>query len=307
MNVLVVGGAGLIGRGLVTALQARGERAADLSLPGASPAPSLAPTDVFRADISDATAVAAAVASFAPDVIVHLAAMLQYTCELNPAGAIASNVVGTLNVLEAAVRSGVRRVVFASSNAAYGERHDLMREDDPVPVNLSLYGETKRLGEMLGSRYKHLHGLEFLALRYSGVIGPVAVASRGMAFARQCLINTADGRDASLDFVSGDETCHLTHVDDAVAATLAAITHPAPSHVVYNVAGPDGNFVSLRELHAAVRRHAPGAGKATFSGRARSAGPVDSSRLRQDLGVEPAVDLARGIAAILSPSRRQMR
>lgn len=307
MKILVIGGAGLIGRGLVTALQARGERVADFSLPRANPAPGLAPSDVFRGDIANAAEVAAAVAGLAPDVIVHLAAMLQYDCELNPAGAVASNVVGTVNVFEAAIRNGVRRVIFASSNAAYGERHDLMREDDPAPVNLSFYGETKRLGENMGLRYKQLHGLEFVALRYSGVIGPVAVASRGMAFARQCLINTADGREANLDFVSGDETCHLTHVDDAVAGTLAAISHPSPSYTVYNVAGPDGNFVSLRELHDAVRRHSPGAGKATFSGRARSAGPVDTTRLRQDLGVAPAIDLARGIAAILGPAPRGTR
>lgn len=303
MKVLVIGGAGLIGRGVVTALRERGDRAADLSLPGSKSAPGLPPADVMRADIADAAAVDAAVASFAPDVIVHLAAMLQYDCELNPAGAVASNVVGTLNVFEAAVRHGVRRVIFASSNAAYGERHDLMREDDPVPVNLSFYGETKRLGEMMGQRYRQLKGLEFMALRYSGIIGPVAVASRGMAFARQCLINTADGQDATLDFVSGEETCHLTHVDDAVAATLAAITHPAPKYTVYNVAGPDENFVSLRELHATVRRLSPGAGKVNFTGRARSAGPVDTSRLRQDLGVTPAIDLPRGIAAILGALR----
>lgn len=61
---------------------------------------------------------------------------------MNPACAVASNVVGTFNVFEAAIRNGVRRAVFASSNAAYGERHDLMREDDPKPVNPSFYGET---------------------------------------------------------------------------------------------------------------------------------------------------------------------
>ncbi|MGD9829035.1 MAG: NAD-dependent epimerase/dehydratase family protein [Hyphomicrobiaceae bacterium] len=300
MRILVLGGSGLIGRGLVAALARAGDTVAVLSRSALAAPAGPAVHARIQADIADADAINAAVADFRPQVIVHLAAMLQHDCERDPAGAVASNVVGTVNVFEAARAHGVQRVVMASSIAAYGERHDLMREDDPAPASLSLYGETKRLGELLGQRYQQLHGLEMVALRYSGVIGPGGVAGRGMALARHLLIGTANGGDVHLDFVSGEETCHLTHVDDAVAVTVAAIRHPAPRHAVYNVAGPDANFVSLRDLHAAVRRQRPAAGRASFSGRARSAGPVDTTRLREDLGVTPAVGLADGLAAILA-------
>ena len=121
-----------------------------------------------------------------------------------------------------------------------------------------------------------------------------------MALVRQRIKETARGADVVIEGASGAERAHLTHVTDAAGATLAALTHPRPAHHVYNVAGPQANYMSLEEMHAAVRRLAPGAGKAVFSGRGRSAGPVDTSRLREDLGFTPAVSVEAGLACVLS-------
>ena len=187
-------------------------------------------------------------------------------------------------------------MVFGGSIASYGERADLMREEDPPAPSTGLYGMTKRLGEMLGARYAALHGMTFVSLRYGGVFGPVEVKSAGMALVRQRIKETARGKDVVVEGASGRERFHLTHVSDAAGATLAALIHPKPVHQIYNVAGPDANYCSLEEMHSAVRRLAPGAGRALFSGQGKSSGPVDTGRLRTDLGFTPMTSLEEGLA-----------
>lgn len=214
---------------------------------------------------------------------------------MNPKAAVETNINGMVNVLEAAAANKVRRVVFASSVAAYGLRSDTLRESDPPVAACSFYGETKRFGEILGAKYADLHGMEFLSLRYSGVFGPGPVHGRGMALARAELKATASGQNVSLDYVSGDEVCHLTHLSDAVNATFAAIRHPAPSHRIYNIAGPEENHISLREFHAAVQAVIPSAGEAKFTGHGRSGGFMDISRMRDDLGVVPKISVREGL------------
>jgi nucleoside-diphosphate-sugar epimerase len=294
MRVAVIGGTGLIGTASADALVAAGHGVTLVSRH--PPGPAENGTSWVRGDIGEAAAIRAALAEIRPDAVLHLAAYLQFACEQNPAEAIRVNVDGTLNVLEACRELAIRRFVFGGSIASYGERADLMREEDPPVAATGLYGMTKRLGEMLGSRYAALHGLTFVSLRYGGVFGPVEVKSAGMALVRQRIKETARGKDVVVEGANGSERFHLTHVNDAAGATVAAITHPKPAHQVYNVAGPPGNYMSLEEMHAAVRRLVPDAGKAIFSGRARSAGPVDTTRLREDLGFAPAVSVEAGLA-----------
>jgi nucleoside-diphosphate-sugar epimerase len=295
MRTAIIGGTGLIGAATTGLLSRHGipvvvlsRRAPDFSL--------AASAQWLACDICDAAALGAAIARIRAESIIHLAAYLQFACEANPAEAVRVNVDGTLNVLEACRTHGVRRLVFGSSIAAYGERHDLMRENDPPSENIGLYGMTKRLGEMLGERYAALYGIEFVALRYCGIFGPVAVGSAGMALVRQRIKETAHGRDVAVEGASGNERVHLTHAEDAAGATLQALEHPKPSYTVYNVAGPEGNYLSLKEFHAAVRAIVPEAGNVLWSGQGRNAGPIDTRRLREDLGFTPAVSVSAGLA-----------
>lgn len=302
MRVALLGGSGLIGGTTAARLAAQGAQVIVLSR---NEPPRLAPGCQWRgADVTDAAGLEHALAAVQPGVVVHLAAFLQYACEQDPTQAVRVNVDGTVNVLEACRRLGVRRMVFASSIAAYGERSDLMREDDPPGARTGLYGMTKRMGEMLGERYAALHGLEFIALRYAGVFGPGEVHSPGMALVRQQIKQCALGHDVVVDGATGDERSHLTHAEDAAEATCRAALHPKPAHRVYNVGGPPQNWITLREFHAAVRVLAPGAGSALWRGRGRDSGPVDLARLREDLGFTPAVTVAAGLRADLGLTAR---
>jgi len=297
MHVALIGGTGLIGTASAHALVAAGHGVTLIARN--PPERPLDGAGWVRGDIGDAAAIRSALSEIHPDAVLHLAAYLQFACEQNPAEAIRVNVDGTLNVLEACRELDIKRLVFGGSIASYGERADLMREDDPPVAATGLYGMTKRLGEMLGARYAALHGLTFVSLRYGGVFGPVEVKSAGMALVRQRIKETARGKDVVVEGASGSERTHLTHVSDAAGATVAALTRARPAHQVYNVAGPPENHMSLEEMHGAVRRLVPAAGKALFSGRGRSSGPVDTTRLRTDLGFLPAVSVEAGLASDL--------
>ncbi len=98
-----------------------------------------------------------------------------------------------------------------------------------------------------------------------------------------------------VDGASGNEHIHLTHVTDAAEATLCALQHPEPKYTVYNVAGPEANYRSLKDFHATVRAIVPSAGNVIWSGQGRSAGPADTRRLREDLGFKPSISLHTGL------------
>ncbi len=298
-RVLVFGGSGLIGAATVRLLLDRGHEAVLFSR-GAASVPGALGAE--RGDIADKAAVSGAFAKWRPDAVLQLAACLQVQCQQDPAGAVATNVTGATNVLDAAADHGVGRFIFASSIAAYGERHDLMREDDPPAPQISIYGEMKRLGERLGIQYAAKAAMSFAALRYSGVFGTGGASAPGMSLARHMLMETAAGNDAELDFVNGEELAHLTYVADAAEASYLALTNAKLGYPIYNIGGPAENHISLKGFHAAVRHAQPGAGNARFGTQpgAKPAGPVDITRMRDDLGWSPRYGVEAGIKAALT-------
>lgn len=292
MHIAIIGGSGLIGSETARQLVGAGHTVTLLSR---RPAPDLADLPWKACEIADAGAVRDTLAAIHPEAVIHLAALLQFSCDQQPAEAIRINVDGTVNVLEACRAAGIKRVVFGSSMAVYGRRTDRMSEADPIPDDVGLYGQTKRLCEILGARYRALYGMEFVALRYAGVIGPQELHSAGMAMVRQQIRSTASGQDVTIDSASGRETVHLTHVSDAAAATVAAALHPTPAHTVYNVAGPIDNYMTLVDYYEAVRALVPHAGAVHWAGSARGAGPLDLTRLQADLGVTPQVTVQEAL------------
>jgi UDP-glucose 4-epimerase len=293
MRIAILGGTGLIG--LSTALRLI-EAGIDVTVISRRK-PAAMPFGVkwLCADIADREGVQNALQLARPDRVAHLAGYLQFGCEQNPAEAIRVNISGTSNVLESCHVLGIRRVVFGSSIAVYGERHDTMQEEDPLPRNVNLYGVMKRLCEVLGERYQSLYGMEFVALRYSGVFGPSESQSPGMALVRYKIKQCALGHDVRIDGAGGSERIHLTYVTDAANATFSALMHPAPSYCIYNVAGPAQNYLTLSDFHGLVCSLVPSAGKAIWSGCAKSAGPLDTTRLQEDLKCVATVSVYQGL------------
>ncbi|MBC8451816.1 MAG: NAD(P)-dependent oxidoreductase [Rhodospirillaceae bacterium] len=203
---------------------------------------------------------------------------------------------GTLNLLAAAVACGVRRFVFASSIALYGPGGIVFAEDTPPIGPVSLYGQTKQLGEALCARFLALHGLDYVALRYGGVFGPGGeVRGSGMSGLRHLLKQTMGGRDVTLDGASGDECFQYVYVKDAAEATIQAMDRQNLAYRSYNIAGPLENYVSLKEFHAAIRRAVPEAGSVEFTGKSHSGLRVSIDRIRDNMGFEPRLSVEEGL------------
>mgnify|MGYP005852725877 FL=1 len=185
MRVFVTGTAGFIGFHLARLLLAEGHQVAgfdgmtdyyDVRLKQRRHA-MLHQNEGFTATeamLEDAAALSAAVSGFAPDVIVHLAAQagVRYSLE-NPRAYVSANVLGTLNVMEAAQAAGVRHLLMASTSSVYGANEDMpFDERQKADTQLTIYAATKKANESMGHAWAHIHGLPVTMFRFFTVYGP---------------------------------------------------------------------------------------------------------------------------------------
>ncbi len=176
MRALVSGGAGFIGSHVVDDLCAAGHEVAvidDLSSGRRENLP--AGVELVVLDIRDGAAVDAAMARLRPELVSHHAAQTSVAVSVrDPAGDALTNVVGTVNILEAARRHGVQRLIFASTGGAiYGEVPDGERAAvGRSPAPFSGYACAKLAAESYLDYYRRAHGLRTVVLRYANVYGP---------------------------------------------------------------------------------------------------------------------------------------
>ncbi len=307
---LVTGGAGFIGSHLATALVERGDRVRaldDLSsgkwknlghLPTGEPG-SGAQVELLQGSVTDPGALRAACRGV--EGIFHEAAQVSVPASIrDPMASYSTNVMGTLQVLEAARAEQVGRVVFAASSAAYGDQPSLPKDESMPTRPLSPYAAGKLAGEELMAVWGRVFGLRTVSLRYFNIYGPRQADDSPYSgvialFARAVL----EGRPATI-FGDGEQTRDFTFVEDAVRANLLAMERELEPGIVLNVG--TGQRVSINELQ---RKLAELAG---FSGEPRRsparAGDVRHSqasieRARELLGFEPRVGLREGLAQTL--------
>jgi UDP-glucuronate 4-epimerase len=201
------------------------------------------------------------------------------------------NVLATQRLFEAASAAGVR-VVFASSSSVYGDAERYPTPEDVEPRPISPYGITKLACEHLAAAYAP-QGLDAVVLRYFTVYGPRQRPD--MAFAR-VVAALAEGRPFEV-YGDGSASCGFTFVGDAVAATVLAMERGRAGGV-YNVGG--GEEATLADALALLERVA--GRRLEVVHRERAAGDArrtaaDISRIRSEVGWEPATPLERGLRA----------
>ena len=222
MKTVVTGGAGFIGSHLVNELIAHGFEVHALDdLSSGDSSRVHAGAVLHTADIRGAEA-RETIKSVKPDVIFHLAAQADVQRSiLQPGFDTYVNVLGTLNVLEAARDADVRKIVFASTSGVYGNlQKELLTENDPT-VPISFYGLSKLAAEHYIRLYNQFHGLAYTVLRYGNVYGPGQTVKGEGGVVAVFLDQIEKGLSL---FVNGDgeQTRDFIYVKDVVQANLAA-------------------------------------------------------------------------------------
>ena len=309
MKAFVTGGAGFIGSNLVDALIARGDTVEvldDLStgkasnLEGALAAGAV----LHEADLRDGERLAGLAEAFAPDVIFHLAAQIDVRRAVaDPAFDAQVNVGGTINVLEAARRAGVPRVVNSSTGGAiYGDAGTIPTPEDHLAAPMAPYGQSKLAAEGYLGLYARLHGLSSVSLRYANVYGPRQDPhGEGGVVAIFCG-RLAEG-GAPIAFGDGRQTRDFIYVGDVVSANLAA----AATDWAGSCNVGTGTETSVIELADALRALGNGTPFELSYAPARTGeierSAVDPALAREALGWRAEVALADGLERTLAGVR----
>ena len=306
MHCLVTGGAGFIGSTLVDALVARGDAVTVLDNLSTGKADNLetalaAGARLIEADVRDAESVAAAFAQARPEIVFHLAAQIDVRHSVQrPSDDAQTNILGTINVLDAARAHGVGRVVNTSTGGGlYGDA-ELLPTPEDLPIRpLAPYGQGKLAAEGYCELYERLHGLSTVSLRYGNVYGP-RQDMQGEAGVVAIFCNRVREGRRPLIFGDGHQTRDWVEVSDVVRANLMAAES--------RVSGPfnigHGRETSVLDLLEALREVGAGAGLEPEFAPER-AGEVrrsclDVSKAAAVLGWRARVTLLDGLQTIMN-------
>ncbi len=300
---LVTGGAGFIGSHLVDGLLAAGHQVRVLDDLSTGDEAHLArhrgKLKILRGDLRDVDAVRAAMQD--AEVVFHLAALSSVQRSIvEPVESIDVNVRGSMQVLEVARESGVRRVIFASSAAVYGDSEALPLSEVLEPRPLSPYAVHKLACEHLCKVFAQMYGLETVALRYFNVYGSRQRPNAEYAAAIPRFVERLRRNVAPVIYGDGEQTRDFIHISDVVRANLLAAESPAAVGKVMNIASGEGISVNavVRTLTELTGASVAPRYEAEQPGDIRES-VADISLAREVLGFTPVITLREGLARLL--------
>jgi UDP-glucose 4-epimerase len=248
MKALVTGGAGFIGSHIVDRLIRDGHEVVvldDFSTGHRSNLTEHERLTIVEGDISNADTVNECMQGV--DWVFHKAAVASVPKTVNdPVGSSLVNYHGTLHLLEAARKNKVKRFVFASSAALYGDEPTLPKVETMCPVTLSPYAVDKLASEFACGMYTKLYGLDTVCLRYFNVYGPRQDPSSPYSGVISIFTDKLKNKQIPTIFGDGEQTRDFVFVSDVVEANMKAITTEEGVGEYYNVA--TGNKVTLNNL-----------------------------------------------------------
>jgi nucleoside-diphosphate-sugar epimerase len=311
-RVLVTGGAGFIGSHLVEALVELGARVVAVDDLSGGDWANLAGFDAgveqLTASILDTDQLDAATAGCR--YVFHLAALgsVPRSVEM-PELYHQVNVTGTVNVLQAAQRAGVQRVMFAASSSAYGDPpDDGPKVETMPPLPRSPYAATKLAGEADMRAWAHSYGLDTASLRYFNIFGPRQNANSAYAAVIAAFAKALLTGNPPIIYGDGEQSRDFTFVHNAVHANLLAARCDQPLEGnVFNVAC--GRRISVNELYTQTARlldhpDVPAQYEKPRAGDVRHS-LADISAAQSRLGYQPLVSFEQGLAATAEWYRQQ--
>jgi len=254
-SYLVTGGAGFIGSQVAEALVKRGDRVKVLDNFFTGKRENLASIEggieLIEGDVRDATLCQEVLEGV--DAVVHLAALHEVARSVEcPMETHEVNVSGTLNLLLGAHRAGVKKFVFASSSAIYGENPVIPRLETMLPApSSSPYAVTKQTGEYYCQLFSTLYGLDTICLRFFNIYGPRQDAASTYAAVIPKFISLLLAETAPTIYGDGEQSRDFTFIADCVAGVLAACETPGLSGRVFNIG--TGRRTTVNRLYAQLQ------------------------------------------------------
>jgi len=298
-NVLVTGGAGFIGSWIAETLADKNNvRILDALITGKK---QNIPEGVefIKGDVRNAGDVRAAVKGV--DIVFHQAANVQIPLSIeDPVFDSDVNVRGTLNVLEACRKSGVKRVVYASSSALYGNPEKIPTPETCYPDPLSPYGTSKMAGEYYTKVYSSLYGLETVSLRYFNVYGPRQNPDSPYSGVLSIFSKNIKEKQSLTVFGDGRQRRDFVNVRDVVEANILAATADGVSGEAFNIG--TGIAVSINEIISMLGKIAGKNLDVMYSERRQGDARkscADTRKAREELGFSPKIGLEEGLRELL--------
>ena len=291
---LVTGGAGFIGSNIVEELLKRGQKVRVLDNFSTGKRENILPflgrIELIEGDIRNYRVVREAVEEV--DLILHQAALPSVPRSIkDPITANEVNVGGTLNLLNAAKNTGVKRIVYASSSSVYGNSETLPKKEDMIPEPISPYAVSKLAGEKYCKVFYEVYGLETAILRYFNVFGRMQDPTSQYSGVIAKFINAFLNNKPLTVYGDGEQSRDFTFVDDVVKANLlvanCSLNH---SGEVFNVAR--GRRVSLNQTIKILEEIFGRDNQVIYTdprlGDVRCS-EADISKIKTELGFEPKI------------------
>ena len=303
MRALVTGGAGFIGSHIAERLVSQGHSVRVVDNLSSGKRENLAgfasDVELVEVDIRDPARMDAALVGC--EVVFHQAAIVSvpYSVE-HPQETHDTNIQGTLNVLAAARKAGVRRVVFASSAAIYGDDPELPKTEAMLPNPIAPYGVEKLTSEYYLRVYSRLYGVETVALRYFNVFGPRQDPKSAYSGVISIFVDKVLAGQVPTIFGDGTACRDFVFVANVVDVNLEAATREGVSGRAFNIAC--GARTTLNRLLEILGRIAHREVRAKYEG--PRAGDIlesvaDIGLARAMLGYEPRVGVEEGLRALV--------
>ncbi|MFA5366018.1 MAG: SDR family oxidoreductase [Candidatus Bathyarchaeia archaeon] len=241
------------------------------------------------------------------DAVIHQAALVSVTRSVeDPILSNNINVKGSLNLLKAALDQNVKRFVYASSCAVYGDTKKLPNKENTPAKPLSPYAADKLAVEYYAKVFHELYGLETVCLRYFNVYGPRQKPGQYSGVI-SVFVNNLLKNKAPTIYGDGEQKRDFINVKDIVAANILALTHPSAAGDVFNVS--TGQPVTINELVETIQKITattelkptytnPRTGDIKYS-------YADITKIQKKLGFKPKIGLEEGLTELVNWSKNQ--
>jgi len=297
MSILVIGGMGFIGSRITKFLIEQGE---DVLVMGRRPTlhrlrEVAKKVKVIQGDKTNIDQIIDLIKVHDVEKIIDVSYELEVESERAPFNASKLNILGTLNIFEAARIMGIRRVVWASSIAVYGDKKrakGIPQNEDALNDPVTVYGACKNYGEFMAKLYNARWGMDIVCLRPSPLYGPLR-AGGATGWLTNIVKMPMAGQIVEIP-VGRDETMNFCFVDDSADAFVRCCQYKGTRlpHPIYYIGGVT---VRVREFVAEIKKHIPET-KVHYQGKYMYyIDCVDNSRLCEDLSFKLKYDIEAGI------------